>query len=119
MNGKPIYIPNRFESVLGSPYFKAISLIFPVKEDLRAFDLLGQKAELQQGGLLVFLLGTTGIGKTTAVYSSSVHMSSLFSEVFLIPPEIELRNVSSWLKDHIPKSIDKKLLILFDGRFLS
>lgn len=116
MNGKPIYIPNRFESVLGSPYFKAISLIFPVKEDLRAFDLLGQKAELQQGGLLVFLLGTTGIGKTTAVYSSSVHMSSLFSEVFLIPPEIELRNVSSWLKDHIPKSIDKKLLILFDGR---
>jgi len=65
---KSIYIPNRFESVLASPYFRATSLIFPVEEDLRAFDSLGQRAELQQGGLLVFLLGGTGIGKTTAVY---------------------------------------------------
>jgi hypothetical protein len=66
--------------------------------------------------LLAFLLGTSGIGKTTAVYSSSVHMSSRFSEVFLIPPEIELRDVSSWLKDNLPKPNNKILLILFDGR---
>lgn len=116
MTTKPIYIPNRFESVLASPHFRAISLIFPVQEDLQAFDLLSHKAELQQGGLLVFLLGTTGIGKTTAVYSSSVHMPSRFSEVFLIPPEIELRNVSSWLKENLPSSNNKILLILFDGR---
>lgn len=116
MNNKAIYIPNRFESVLASPYFRAISLIFPVQEDLRAFDLLGQKAELQQGGLLVFLLGTSGIGKTTAVYSASVHMSNRFSEVFLVPPEMDLRTVSSWLQENLPMPSDKILPILFDGR---
>jgi hypothetical protein len=113
---KTIYLPNRFESVLASPYFKATSLIFPVSDDLSAFDQLRQKAELQQGGLLIFLLGTSGIGKTTAVYSASVHMPRNFSSVLPVPSEIELRDVISWLNKNLSIYNEKSILILFDGR---
>ena len=114
-----IRIPNRFESILESPYFQAkslTSLILPVSEDLDAFSRLRRRADLQQGGLLVFLLGPSGIGKTTAVYSSSIHMANYFSEVFPIPADVDLREIFSWIKDNLPSPGEKTRLVLFDGR---
>ena len=114
-----IKIPNRFESILESPYFQAKSLpslILPVSDDLESFNRLRRRADLQQGGLLVFLLGPSGIGKTTAVYSSSFHMAKYFYEVFPVPADIELRDVFSWVKTNLPDAGEKTRLVLFDGR---
>ncbi len=112
-----IYIPNRFESVLSNPNLKATPLILPVQEDLKSFDFLRHKAEVQGGGILSFLLGVSGIGKTTSVYSTAACMPEKFTRVYTVPTDLELREVLSWLrKGNLPSPSKKTHLILFDGR---
>ncbi|MBD2681344.1 MULTISPECIES: hypothetical protein [Nostoc] len=112
-----IYIPNRFESVLSNPNLKATPLILPVEEDLKAFDFLRRKADVQGGGILSFLLGVSGIGKTTSVYSTAACMPEQFTRVYTVPPDLELREVLSWLrKGNLPSPCKKTHLMLFDGR---
>jgi len=109
-------IPNRFESLLASPYLKFEPLIIEVGDDTRALLRVRDKAGIQQGGILVFLLGETGIGKTTAVYSLSVHVAPEFNPVVAVPPQVDVRDVAAWLETNLPSSNDKALLVLFDGR---
>jgi hypothetical protein len=56
-----IYIPNRFESVISNPELKDKPLLLPVEADLKAFDFLHNKAQIQRGGILCFLLGISGL----------------------------------------------------------
>lgn len=110
-------IPNRFENILHSSFFSDFKpLILPVDEDLRRVQILKNKTRIQNGGLLSFVLGTTGIGKTTLAYSIPVYLSSDFSGVIRIPDNIDFRDVSKWLQGNLPSQSDKSIILLFDGR---
>lgn len=113
-------IPNRFESLQEVFGQDVRPLIVPVESDLRALNRLADRARIQNGGLLVFLLGDTGVGKTTAAHSATVHMPSIFAPILRIPPELSFREVQGWLNHHLPPpSRDKTQILLFDGRELS
>ena len=56
------------------------------------------------------------MGKTTSVYSVSVFLKDKFNSVLAVPPEIDLRNVMTWLQENIPAKSVKITPILFDGR---
>lgn len=110
-------IPNRFENILNSELFNDFKpLILPVEEDLKRVQILRNKTKIQNGGLLSFILGTTGIGKTTLAYSIPVFLSDEFSEVIRIPENIDFREVIKWLSSNLPSSSDRSIILLFDGR---
>ena len=66
---------------------------------------LADKARVQNGGLLCFLLGPSGIGKTTLVHSAAVHLPEGFSPVLKVPPEVAYRDAGPWLAKNIPARI--------------
>src|SRR5207302_641810 len=71
----------------------------------------------QNGGILSFLLGATGIGKTTAVYSATVNMPELFAPVASVPSDLPLRDAIAWINQNVPDPINGKTIpVLFDGR---
>jgi hypothetical protein len=111
-----IRIPSRFESILARDDMQATPLILPVEEDLRQFDRLRQTAVTQSAGVLAFVLGATGSGKTTAAYSAAAHMSELFAPVIPVPHDIPLRDVAEWVSKNLPKREKRGLLVLLDGR---
>ncbi|MGA7323304.1 MAG: hypothetical protein WBX25_02185 [Rhodomicrobium sp.] len=111
-----IKIPNRFESLL-SLFGEVRPLILPVEQDIKAFIRLRDRADHQNGGLLCFLLGSTGVGKTTSTYSVVSNMPDLFAKVVPIPDDVDIRDVVSWIKKNILISEESKTtLLLFDGR---
>lgn len=115
-----IRIPNRFESLQEAFGQEIRPLIVPIDADLQALNALRDRARVQNGGLLCFVLGSTGVGKTTAIHSAAVHMPDTFSPIVKVPPEIRFRDVSGWLVTNIPAAQkDKSTLVLFDGRELS
>ncbi len=83
-------IPNRFESLQAAFGQEVRPLIVPIDEDLQALNGLRDRAKIQNGGMLCFLLGPSGIGKTTAVHSAFVHMPEDFAPVFKVPEDIPL-----------------------------
>ena len=58
-----IRIPNRFESLHEVFGDQIRPLIVPIPDDLRTFTGLRDRARIQNGGLLSFLLGSTGMTK--------------------------------------------------------
>jgi len=117
---RSIRIPNRFESLhelFGAEYRP---LIVPVEQDIRALVRLREQADVQGGGVLCFLLGETGVGKTTAIYSASVNLPEVFAPVVSVPSTVELRSASDWLQDNVPAAQrGLATLVLFDGREVS
>ena len=85
-----ITIPNRFES-LQAEFNEYRPLIVPIEEDLKAYMRLRERARLQNGGLLCFLLGPSGIGKTTSAHSAVVNAPEIFTRVVLVPHEVDFR----------------------------
>jgi hypothetical protein len=115
-----ITIPNRFESMQEAFGQEIRPLIVPIDEDLHSLQSLRDRARVQNGGLLCFILGSTGVGKTTAIHSASVHMPDTFAPVTKVPPEIRFRDVAGWLTANLPPAQGtKSTLVLFDGRELS
>src|SRR5205809_766801 len=116
-------IPNRFESLQKAVAGGSVRpLIVPVEADLHALLRLRDKARVQNGGLLCFLLGPSGIGKTTTVHSAAVNMPEEFAPIVSVPvPEhMPLRDALEWITKNVPAPDGKRcLLILFDGRELS
>lgn len=111
-----VQIPTRFESVLARSDLQAAPLILPVEDDLRLFLRLRRLATVQNGGLLAFLVGPSGVGKTTAVYSVVTHVPDEFASVLPAPPELPLRDLASWLLDNLPSQAPRTTLLLLDGR---
>ena len=111
-----IIIPSRFESLVDNQKVKAQPTLIPVELDLRSFDYLVEKARIQNGGVLAFVLGATGVGKSTAAFSASVFLSEKIEKLVRVPAEIELRDVANWLNTNLPSPAEKTLLVLFDGR---
>lgn len=110
-------IPNRFESILNSALFNDFKpLILPVESDLKKIQILNQKMRIQNGGVLAFILGRTGIGKTTLAHSIPVYLYSEFSQTIRIPDDIEFREVIKWLQLNLPEKTTKSIVLLFDGR---
>lgn len=109
-------IPNRFESVLARGDLNPTPLILPVDEDLRAFERARRTARMQGGGVLSFLLGPSGVGKTTAAHSAASHMPDRYNQVFPLPPSVELRRAAAYLNEHLPGPNGKALPVLLDGR---
>lgn len=101
---------------MDSTRIKAQPTLFPIEADLSAVDFLLNKASIQGGGLLAFLLGGTGAGKSTAAYSASVFLNEKVSQLVRVPIGIKLRDVVGWLIAHLPPQNGKALLVLFDGR---
>ncbi|WP_267095267.1 ATP-binding protein [Xanthomonas sacchari] len=95
-------------------------LIVPIDKDLHSLQALSDIAKVQNGGLLCFILGSTGVGKTTAIHSAAVHMPETFAPVVKVPPEIRFRDVTDWLSANLagPEG-HRSTLVLFDGRELS
>lgn len=115
-----ITIPNRFESMQEAFGQEIRPLIVPIDADLHLLQALRDRARVQNGGLLCFVLGSTGVGKTTAIHSAAVHMPDTFAPVVKVPPEIRFRDVAGWLTANLPAPIGSKAtLVLFDGRELS
>jgi hypothetical protein len=113
-------IPNRFESLQETFGQEIRPLIVPIDADLNALNGLADRARVQNGGVLCFLLGSSGVGKTTSAHSAAVHMPDAFAPVLAVPPEIALRDVGGWLTTNLPPpSAAKSLIALFDGRELS
>jgi hypothetical protein len=112
----PPTIPTRFESLISQEGFEPQELIVAVEADLRAFDRLRRIASVKGGGVLAFLLGPSGTGKTTAVYSASTHLSAEFEPVFSVPGDVELRNLPEWITGHLPPSSGRCRLVLLDAR---
>ena len=113
-------IPNRFESLQEQFPDGYRPLILPVESDLRALNRLREQAVVQAGGVLCFLLGPTGIGKTTTVYSAAANMPEAFAPVVVVPPAVKLRDAAGWLGQGVPlPSGDQATLVLFDGREVS
>jgi hypothetical protein len=120
MTSSGLKIPNRFESLAELFGNELRPLIVAIDEDLIAFNALRDRARVQNGGLLAFLLGPSGVGKTTAVHAAAVHMPSAFTPVVTVPLEISLRDAGPWLSQHVPPPEgDKTQIILFDGREIS
>ncbi|MDI1450779.1 hypothetical protein [Polyangium sp. 6x1] len=112
-----LIIPNRFESILADPKLNPPTpLILPVEHDLALFDRLHRRARLQGGGVLAFLRGQTGTGKTTAVYSAAAHMSDRFASVKLVPEEVALKDINNWLRANLPPTDGRTHIVLLDGR---
>ena len=115
-----IKIPNRFESLQEVFGQEIRPLIVPIDSDLRLLNSLRDRAKIQNGGLLCFILGPTGIGKTTTIHSAAVHMPNAFTPIISVPAEIRFRDVVGWLSVHVPSpDPTKSTLVLFDGRELS
>lgn len=115
-----IKIPNRFESLQAAFGQEIRPLIVPINADLHVLNALRDRAKVQNGGLLCFVLGSTGIGKTTTIHSAAVHMPDAFAPIVKVPPEIRFRDVAGWLGANIPAPQgSKSTLVLFDGRELS
>lgn len=114
-----ITIPTRFESILANRDLDPTPLIVPVDQDLRQLEMLRRAARTQNGGVLAFLVGLSGIGKTTAVYSAAACMPEVYNPVLPVPHDVPLRGVSEWLADKLPPPSARTHLVLFDGREVS
>jgi len=113
-------IPNRFESLEETFGQGLRPLVVPIDSDLKTLVSLRDRARVQSAGLLCFLLGPSGIGKTTAVHSAAVHMPEAFAPVLSVLPTVPIRDAADWVNRHIPpRNGDKALLVLFDGREVS
>ncbi|MEU2971884.1 hypothetical protein [Nocardiopsis alba] len=111
-----VKIPTRFEHIQKSAQLQSAPLIVTVPEDMKKFEILRRTSEIQDGGLIAFLSGLSGCGKTTSVWSASINMSDRFEAVFPVPETVPLREISEWIKENIPPASNKSLLVLLDGR---
>lgn len=111
-----IRIPTRFENILASEALEPAPLIVPVEEDLRYFETLRRIGDTQNAGVVVFPVGASGCGKTTAVYSAAALLPDLFAPVCPVPHTIPLRAVGEWLQTNLPPAGDRATLVLLDGR---
>ncbi len=110
-----IRIPTRFEHFLNQKV-NPTPLILAVEEDLQAFNRLRRKADVQQGGLLSFLVDPSGAGKTTAVYSASSLLPDRFAPVVSVPHSVPLRGVPEWLRGNLPAGDGRSIPLLLDNR---
>ncbi|MET8606668.1 hypothetical protein [Streptomyces rubiginosohelvolus] len=111
-----VKIPTRFEHILGDDRLSSTPLIVRVIADMKKFEILRRTTEIQGGGILAFLSGSSGCGKTTSVWSASINMSDRFEQVVTVPSTVPLREINIWLEAHIPNRTSKSLLVLMDGR---
>jgi hypothetical protein len=111
-----IPIPIRFENILTSPALEPAPLLVGVEEDLQFFDRLRRRAQTQQSGVMAFPIGSSGDGKTTAVYAASALLPDLFEQVFVVPATIQVREVVSWLAEHLPAQGERTTIVRMDGR---
>lgn len=115
-----ITIPNRYESLVQTFGNEVRPLIVPVDADLAVLLRLRELARVQAGGVVAFLLGASGIGKTTTVHAASVHHPQEFTSVCSVPPTIRLRDVAGWLQSNLPAIVEGVTIpVLFDGREVS
>ncbi|MGW7551116.1 hypothetical protein [Streptomyces sp. WAC 06725] len=111
-----VKIPTRFEHILGDDRLSSTPLIVRVPHDMKQFDILRRTTEIQGGGILSFLSGASGCGKTTSVWSASINLSDRFEPVLSVPATVPLREISNWLQSNVPDKTNRSLLILMDGR---
>ncbi|MES9553254.1 MULTISPECIES: hypothetical protein [unclassified Streptomyces] len=109
-------IPTRFEHILGDERLSSTPLIVRVPQDMKKFEILRRTTEIQGGGILAFLSGSSGCGKTTSAWSASINMADRFESVLPVPATVPLREISAWLEGNIPAPTKKSLLVLLDGR---
>lgn len=109
-------IPVRFENILERDQFDYPALLYAVEPDLERIDYLRRLAATQSSGLLSFLTGPPGAGKTTAVYSASVFMSRHFAPVFSVPSNVPLRELPNYIDTGLPPADSRALPCLLDGR---
>src|SRR5262245_30970510 len=113
-------IPNRYESLEILFGQEVRPLIVPIDVDLRQLSALRDRSRVQNGGILAFVLGPTGIGKTTTIHAAAIHMPDDFAPVIKVPPEIDLRDANAWLTENLPPPAGRKSqIVLFDGREIS
>ncbi|WJQ07492.1 hypothetical protein QT235_01980 [Geobacillus stearothermophilus] len=114
-----IKVPSRFENIL--PHFTNESnelgaLLIEVKDDIDSFVDLVKKVQVQNGGVLSFVKGATGIGKTTTVYSMPIWRSDLFNKTYFVPVDTDFNSITQWIKDNVPPHETKINIVLLDGR---
>ncbi|WP_133884350.1 hypothetical protein [Glycomyces sp. NRRL B-16210] len=109
-------IPTRFEHILVNDRLESAPLIVRVQEDLKKFEILRKTTEIQSGGILAFLSGKSGCGKTTSIWSASINMSDKFTQVLSVPTVISLRDVANWIHDNLPSRTNRSIPVLMDGR---
>lgn len=111
-----LVIPSRFESILARRDLEPSPLILPVESDLQALDRVRETARVQGSGVVAFLLGSTGSGKTTAAYAAPAHLPDTFGPVTAVPHDIPLREVYEWIASHEAENGGRAHPILLDGR---
>src|SRR5579884_4168054 len=119
-----VAVPNRFESLQDAVGPQRVAdVLIESPNDLSALQAAVFEVRASRQGKLLFLLGRSGIGKTTLAESSQIYLPTLVSAVITPPPDFEvpLSDLPVWLSKHMPprdKSSDTIVLINLDGREL-
>jgi hypothetical protein len=116
-------VPTRYEGLLDSVGQQQIGQILLESEpDLNAVRAALVEVVSAKQGKLLFLLGSTGTGKTTLAASTQIYLASYVSAVVTPPPDYELAltELPAWLHKNINASDRRKGIVVvnLDGREL-
>lgn len=118
-----VTVPTRYEGLLdavgqqqiGQVLLESVADLSAIKEALVEVASAGQ-------GKLLFLLGATGVGKTTLAASSQLYLAHQVSRVVSPPPDYELPlgELPAWLSKHVfPADRERGIVVVnLDGREL-
>ena len=118
-----VTVPTRYEGLLEAVGAQSLSQVLLESES----DLVALKETLVEvksagQGKLLFLLGGTGVGKTTLAASCQIYLASHVSKVLTPPPDYELPlgELPAWLNRHVDaKDRGRGVVVVnLDGREL-
>lgn len=115
MDTETIYVPSRFENIINN-FDEYTPLLVKPKDDIKAFLKMTEKMKTQKSGILSILKGSTGIGKTTLIYSLPYYESTIFEKVIRVPEDCKYTEIIPWIKNNIDEENDLVKIISLDGR---
>lgn len=116
-----VSVPSRFEGLRDVVGPQAINrVLIETPSDLAVVREVAVEVTASAQAKLLFLLGTTGAGKTTLATCSQVHLAGLVSEVVTPPPDydLSLADLPAWLNSNVPKAAMERGIVIvnLDGR---
>jgi hypothetical protein len=118
-----VTVPTRYEGLLDAVGSEGIGQVLLESEsDLTALKEVLVEVKSAGQGKVLFLLGGTGVGKTTLAASTQIYLATQVSKVLTPPPDYELplSELPAWLNKHVDaKDRGRGVVVVnLDGREL-
>lgn len=118
-----VTVPTRYEGLLEAVGPQGLGQVLLESEpDLNVIKEALVEVKSAGQGKLLFLLGGTGVGKTTLAASTQIYLASHVSRVLTPPPDYELplNELPSWLNKNVDANDRKRgvVVVNLDGREL-